>query len=170
MGPSQQWSCAFDLLNACVRRIRAKLYHATSSVCTPARRDTSRPGPWSGDTIWPTLGAAWASAGSALQRGWSAATLIGRSGDMRTTMGSYFNVIAMGVAALFIAGMAHVSAQQAVDGAIRIGGSDLARLVTAANVAEARLRLYPETTELSQWVSKSRVARDQVPYSLPEVP
>ena len=50
---------------------------------------------------------------------------------MRTTMGLSFNVIAMGVAALFIAGTAHVSAQQAVDGAIRIGGSDLGGVVTA---------------------------------------
>src|SRR3989475_764339 len=170
MGPSQQSSCASDLLNACVRRIRAKLYHATSSVCTPARRDTSRPGPWSGDTIWPTLGAAWASAGSALQRGWSAATLIGRSGDMRTTMGSYFNVIAMGVAALFIAGTAHVSAQQAVDGAIRIGGSDLGGVVTSANGPEAGVWVIAETTELPTRFIKIVVTDDHGRYVLPELP
>src|SRR2546426_3025680 len=170
MGPSQQSSCASDLLNACVRRIRAKLYHATSSVCTPARRDTSRPSPWSGDTIWPTLGAAWASAGSAFQRGWSAATLIGRSGDMRTTMGLSFNVIRVGVAALFIAGTAHVSAQQAVDGAIRIGGSDLGGVVTSANGPEAGVWVIAETTELPTRFIKIVVTDDHGRYVLPELP
>src|SRR2546425_5580026 len=170
MGPSQQSSCASDLLNACVRRIRAKLYHATSSVCTPARRDTQRPGAWSGSTMWTAPGAASASAGSALQRGWSAATLIGRSGDMRTTMGSYFNVIAMGVAALFIAGTAHVSAQQAVDGAIRIDGSDLGGVVTSANGPEAGVWVIAETTELPTRFAKIVVTDDRGRYVLPELP
>jgi len=89
---------------------------------------------------------------------------------MRTTMGSYFNVIAMGVAALFIAGTAHVSAQQAVDGAIRIGGSDLGGVVTSANGPEAGVWVIAETTELPTRFTKIVVTDDHGRYVLPELP
>ena len=89
---------------------------------------------------------------------------------MRTTMGLSFNVIAMGVAALFIAGTAHVSAQQAVDGAIRIGGSDLGGVVTSANGPEAGVWVIAETTELPTRFIKIVVTDDHGRYVLPELP
>jgi hypothetical protein len=89
---------------------------------------------------------------------------------MKTTRALNVVTIAAGVAALLAAGQARLSAQQATDPAIRIGGDDLGGVVISANGPEAGVWVIAETTELPTKFAKIVVTDDQGRYVMPGLP
>jgi hypothetical protein len=89
---------------------------------------------------------------------------------MKTPRVLYAGIIATGVAAFLAVGQARLSAQQATDPAIRIGGDDLGGVVTSANGPEAGVWVIAETTELPTKFAKIVVTDDHGRYVMPGLP
>jgi hypothetical protein len=89
---------------------------------------------------------------------------------MRTTKGLYLAMVALGIAMLWAASSARLSAQQNTDPAIRIGNSDLGGVVTSPNGPEAGVWVIAETTDLPTKFAKIVVTDDQGRYVMPDLP
>jgi hypothetical protein len=89
---------------------------------------------------------------------------------MRTTRVLYTGMLALGIALLWAAPTARLSAQQRTDTAVRIGDTDLGGVVTSANGPEAGVWVIAETTDLPTKFAKIVVTDEQGRYAMPELP
>jgi hypothetical protein len=89
---------------------------------------------------------------------------------MRTKREWFWAIAVVGMAALFTAAPAHLSAQQKADPAIAIGGNDLGGVVTSAIGPEAGVWVIAETSDLPTKFAKIVVTDDQGRYMMPDLP
>jgi hypothetical protein len=89
---------------------------------------------------------------------------------MRTKREWFWAIAVLGMAALFTAAPARLSAQQKADPAIGIGGNDLGGVVTSAIGPEAGVWVIAETSDLPTKFAKIVVTDDQGRYMMPDLP
>src|SRR5215467_8205967 len=88
---------------------------------------------------------------------------------MRATRGMSFGVVAV-LVLLLAADQNRLSAQQAIDPAIRPGANDLGGVVTSVKGPEAGVWVIAETTDLPTKFAKIVVTDDRGRYLVPQLP
>src|SRR5688500_6228779 len=89
---------------------------------------------------------------------------------MRTTRVLHISMVALGIAVLWAASSAQLTAQLNTDAAVRIGDADLGGVVTSANGPEAGVWVIAETTDLPTKFAKIVVTDEQGRYVMPDLP
>src|SRR5919204_1997966 len=93
-----------------------------------------------------------------------------RRADMRTARVLYVSMLAIGIAVLWAASSARLSAQQNPDEAVRIDDGDIGGVVASAHGPEAGVWVIAETTDLPTTFAKIVVTDEQGRYVMPGLP